>query len=48
LLNEQDSLNDSPKLIEYNMKPATTSSWQDCLPDPRTPRALLPTWDKAA
>ena len=42
LLNELDSLNDSPQLIESDMKPTTISSWQDCLLDLRTPRALLP------
>ena len=41
LLNELDSLNDSPQLIESDMKPTTISSWQDCLLDLRTPRALL-------
>ena len=43
LLNELDSLNDSPQLIESDMKPTTISSWQNCLLDLRTPRALLPT-----
>ena len=43
LLNEPDSLNNPPQIIHHDMKPTITSSWQDCLLDPRTPRALLPT-----
>jgi hypothetical protein len=43
LLNKPDSLNSSSQLINHDMKPTTTSSWQDCLWDLRTPRALLPT-----
>ncbi len=43
LLNEPDSLNNSSQLINHDMKPATTSAWQDCLLDFRIPRALLPT-----
>jgi len=43
LLNEPDSLNDSLQIIQSDMKPTTTSSWQDCFLDRRTPRALLPT-----
>ena len=43
LLNKPDSLNDSSQLINHDMKPTATSSWQDCLMDLRTPRALLPT-----
>ncbi|MGI6496900.1 MAG: hypothetical protein ACOX5G_12635 [Kiritimatiellia bacterium] len=43
LLNKPDSLNDSSQIIQSDMKPATTSSWQDCPLDFRIPRALLPT-----
>ncbi|WP_298645825.1 hypothetical protein [uncultured Proteiniphilum sp.] len=43
LLNEADSLDDSPQINKSDMKPTTTSSWQECLFDLRTPRALLPT-----
>lgn len=43
LLNEPDSLDDSTQLIKSDMKTTVTSSWQDCLLDPRIPMALLPT-----
>ncbi len=43
LLNAPDSLDDSTQLIKSDMKTTVTSSWQDCLLDPRIPRALLPT-----
>ncbi|MDR0368666.1 MAG: O-antigen ligase family protein [Bacteroidales bacterium] len=44
LLKEPDkSLNDSSQIIHHDMKPTITSSWQDCLPNRTTPRALLPT-----
>lgn len=43
LLNDPDSLNDSSRLIKSNINSTTTTSWQDCLLDFRTPRALLPT-----
>jgi hypothetical protein len=42
LLNEPDRLNDSPQIIKSDMKPTTTSSWQDCLLDLRDTRVLLP------
>jgi hypothetical protein len=43
LLNEPDSLDDSIQLIKSDMRTTVSSSWQDCLLDPRIPRALLPT-----
>ncbi len=43
LLNEPNSSDDSTQIIQSNMKPTTIFLWQDCLLDPRIPRALLPT-----
>ena len=43
LLNEPDSLDDSIQLIKSDMRTTVSYSWQDCLLDPRIPRALLPT-----